>query len=99
MSSGFDGLMMMNVRRGLQIKKEKQIKNMTLKVLRADGAGMMKVVFKEVQESYLPEGYTLTGTCTIDGVEHTFEHVAPPYGMHNSTIIGFLPVKERVPAT
>ena len=99
MSKGFDGLMMSNVRRGLQIKKEKQIKSIKLNVLRADGAGMMKVLFKQVEESYQPEGYTLTGTCSIDGVEHTFEYVTPPYGMHNSTIIGFLPVKERIPAT
>lgn len=91
--------MMHNVRQGLEIKKAKGIRNMTLKILRADGSGMVKVVFKQVEEHHLPGEYLLTGTCSINGVEHTFEHSAPAYGKHNSTIIGFLPVKEKVSVT
>lgn len=94
MNEGFEGIMTSNVRNGLQLKKDKELYSMPLKVLRMDGAGMEKVTFKEVNEFHLPDSYTLVGTCSIRGVEHTFEHSAPPYGLHNSTIIGFLPIKQ-----
>lgn len=93
---GFDGLMLANVRQGLQIKKDKRIKNMSLNVIRADGKGMEKVVFQQVEEHYVGSEYIMTGTCTIKGIQHSFEHSAPIYGLHNSSIIGFLPVKEKV---
>ncbi|MBJ8109131.1 hypothetical protein COK00_12065 [Bacillus cereus] len=93
MQKGFEGLMMSNVWNGLRIKKEKNIKNMPLHVLRVDG-GSEKVVFQDVEEFDFPNEYTLVGTCTINNREHTFEYIAK-FGRQNSTIIGFLPVDER----
>lgn len=91
MDKGFEGLMMSNVWNGLQLKKEKQIKNMTLNVPRLDG-GTEKVVFKDVHEFNLPNEYTLIGTCLINNKEHTFEHTAP-FGKTNASVIGFLPIQ------
>ncbi len=93
MQKGFEGIMMSNVWNGLQIKKEKNIKSMPLRVPRVDG-GSEKVVFKNIEEFNLPNEYTLVGTCTINNREHTFEYIAK-YGRQNSTVIGFLPIDER----
>ena len=90
--AGFDGLMLSNVWNGLQIKKEKQIKEMPLKVMRADGSGVEKVVFQDVSKFTYPNDYFLVGTCKINNREHTFEY-ASSFGKFNSSIIGFLPQK------
>ncbi|MEX3713527.1 hypothetical protein ABFV99_14080 [Cytobacillus horneckiae] len=90
--NGFEGLMMSSVWNGLQVKKEKQLKSMSLNVPLLDGR-TEKVTFKEVEEFHLPNEYTLIGTCTIKNKEHTFEYVAP-FGHRNSSIIGFLPKQE-----
>lgn len=89
---GFDGLMLSNVWNGLQLKKEKSIKNMPLYVQRVDG-GVEKVVFQQVEEFKLPNEYTLVGTCEIDNKPYSFEYVAP-FGLSNGTVIGFNPLHE-----
>lgn len=88
---GFDGIMLSNVWKGLQLKKEKNIKNMLLNVPRLDG-GVEKVVFQNVEEFKLPHEYVLVGTCTIGNKVHTFEYNAP-FGTENASIIGFLPME------
>lgn len=90
MQPGFDGLMLDSVWRGLQLKKAKQIKDMPLHVVRADGKGTEKVVFQDISEFKYPNEYVLVGTCKINNKEHTFEFSAP-YGMNNSSVIGFMP--------
>lgn len=94
MDDGFEGLMMSNVWNGLRIKKEKNLRSMPLNVIRLDGTGTEKVVFRDVEEFKLPNEYTLVGTCTIRNKEHTFEYIAP-YGRENATVIGFLPVRAK----
>ncbi|UOE58106.1 hypothetical protein [Cytobacillus oceanisediminis] len=92
MDNGFDGLMLANVWNGLKLKKEKNMKSISLKVLRMDGTGLERVVFQEVMETYLPNEYTLVGTCSINGKPYTFEYRAP-FGNANHTVIGFKPMK------
>lgn len=90
---GFDGLMMSSVWNGLQVKIDKQIKNVPLYVTRLDG-GIEKIVFQDIQEFKLPNEYTLIGTCTVKDEEHTFEYHAP-FGRHNGSVIGFLPIRKE----
>lgn len=89
---GFEGLMLKSVWNGLQLKKEKNIKNLPLNVSRIDG-GVEKVVFQDIEEFNLPNEYTLIGTCMINNQKHSFEYVSP-FGTQNASIIGFLPIQE-----
>jgi len=91
---GFEGLMLASVWNGLRIKKEKNLKSISLKVARMDGQGTERVVFQEVGEAHLPNEYTLVGTCLISGKPYTFEYRAP-FGYPNNTIIGFEPIRQK----
>lgn len=84
----FDGIMQPNIWRGLDIKKEKQIKSMPLYVQMIDG-GMEKVTFEDVSEAMLPQEQVLFGTCSIKGKPHTFEYSAPFGDKRNASVIGF----------